>query len=94
LTKEQFEEYKKEKMAYDKTWDNLLDMLFELDGERRAILTKSDVMYACNVSDRSFNRYKKNGIDLPFGFKHKGVWKFSIDSVVRWLMRGGSDELR
>ncbi len=92
MTKEQFEEYKKEKISYDKTWDNLLSMLYELDGVRRAILSKSDILYVCNASDRSFNRKEKDGIDLPFGFKVGGVWRFSIGATVKWLMRGGDDE--
>jgi len=87
MTKEQFEEFKKEQISYVKTWDNLLNMLCELDGERRALLRKSDILYTCNVSDSSFSNFKKDGIELPFGFKNKGVWFFSIDSVVRWLMR-------
>lgn len=74
-------------IGYTNTWNNLLDMLYELDGNKRAILNKNDILYVCRVSSRGFTNLKKDGDELPYGFKSKGVWFFSIDSVVKWLMR-------
>ena len=73
-------------IEYIKTWDNLLSMLYELDKERRAFLTKDDVLHVCKVSCRNFTNLKKDGVELPYGFKRNRTWIFSIDSVVKWLL--------
>ncbi len=78
------------KMAYSKTWDNCIRILKELDGRDRAIFDSQDIQVLCDVSERSFVRLKKDGVELPFGFKNNGKWRFSIDSTVRWLMKEGA----